>query len=159
MRLISRLRAVILTLSVALGCHNSVGPAGRAGVALESAVASRVLDEVRISIKFTVENRGDSSVQYWPCRSGIERAVGSDWRFVWGPLCTNDEPTALLPGAAHQDSMLVRLRREPGQPTWEYGPIDGTYRLSVTIKDRHGTVLPIADRISSSFNLVDPIEE
>ena len=159
--MMSRLRLLVMGVggvAVATACHSSTAPTpnGSASVTLTAAEATRVGDEIRISVEISTRNLGGTTLKFSGCGIWIERAVDDEWRYVWDQLCLQDAYLELPPSEERKDSITIRLQRQPGQSPWVYGPIEGTYRVVRLIEDQNGISLPIDERASASFELREP---
>jgi hypothetical protein len=151
-----RIGGTVLALVLA-GCSASPQePTGTGAVTVTKAVsATNPSYDVSVSIVFTVENRGPTSISYRPCLTVVQQLVENRWTGRWSQSCLlyGDLVYVIPPGESKQDSIVVEYDRHAGQAEWLSGPVDGTYRVLTDIKDREGILLPTPQRTSATFSL------
>jgi hypothetical protein len=142
---------------IACSASNAVRPTTGSASVDADVLASSVRDgEVSIDVRFRVENRGQTSLVYFPCSSVIERKEGDMYSVVWGRLCNSTYGRTIAPGDVSEDTLNVRHRREVGGTVWPNGSISGAYRVTVALSADRGVLLAARDRASNTFVLQEP---
>lgn len=119
-------------------------------------VAAGEVTWIDFTIPLRIENTGSTSLTFVYCASRIEARAADVWSKAWSPVCLveSTRPVRIPPGAYLETSMTVRAAvAGPGDPSWNVGTTDGSYRLVVgLLPDGTGGIIPTVP--SNSFTLV-----
>lgn len=157
-------RAAVWLAVACLGCRGATAPEGTASIALLHSESNIAFGHIRVFARYVVENRGDTPFGIRLCDTVIERlTLDEGFKGAWGQSCTADGDfyIPVAPFESRTDSIEIMFKRQPGPDgqlvsPWTAGPISGVYRLRIGIADEARRELPLAQRVSRSFNLMEP---
>lgn len=127
---------------------------------------------LRVDIPFEFRNATGRTVYIVNCHGAygleLQRRVGGSWRTIWAPAVPEclGPPIVIPPGATRAETVRVEGWLPGGNtyPDLPAGNLSGVYRIVVgpyvheydIERGGWGDALPIAQRTSNSFRIIDP---